>query len=923
MSFKSLIKAIISLSDDKKVKINYLNNVIKNNAEILIKIMTFDDLKFITTEYEIPAIYSMLIFKILLKYADKNFANKLTEIYGNDITNFYRISDEKIRKLIIATIIKYNGKEFLISNFDNINTILYIFTPSGVSVKDDIKSQKLINKIISIGGKELIYKLITNTKEIGNQNLTYITLLLYNVNKENFKNVFNNLIKFGGKDFVNNLDKDILWNIYYEYSDFESLTHKLLKVGGKEFIDNNRNNISTFATSYRDISAITDIFDMYDTKQTPMNEIFNSLTSLQEELNEQNKVNVKQKNLEKVRQFLLEKKNSLIEQDLDEARRNPEVNYQPIISKQIEQFVNKYKGQEDLLFISFRRDINVTFINPKNVYGTPTGIYTYPWLNFYDNIFEKYVKNYLIPDTSIEIPYQGSARYIFLYKLKSNQGVLTNQTTYNDTLPYANKLFNLVKNNEYALEIVNTYINDYERYITDYYNYNEYARTSFGDVHKFWILLYLVGEKITKGKTQDTIGNLCRNIGVNGFVDFGAGYIHPNEPMQAVFFRGRELFDDIKIIDTQKQKIYTQNLDAIFNDEDFIKNLDADRLENLLSNARNKSRSEDFNQIFLKLISNIDNAPIDSIFNLFRYAPTVDIKNQLINKLLKNNDFLEKVKDYDFNYFLNNLNNEQLKYVLLNKPNIILEYGYEINKTILKFIKEDKDLFEIYNKIAKEFYRKEKYIPSDYFWFLRDEEINKIFLDPKNRTDLQTFIWSISTDDIDALKNIKKLFDLGVNENEIFDAIKLYDFEKPENIFKLLKGKILKNYLIYIYNDRDKKIQSGGITNLFSTSERPINLLNFFIKNIGEEKAYELIDGIFDENDRYELFTYSKNIEEIRQIKKIISDRKNSNPTTPMNEIFNSLTSLQEELNEQRKVSIKESNLMKVQNFIKNKKNNQ
>ena len=44
---------------------------------------------------------------------------------------------------------------------------------------------------------------------------------------------------------------------------------------------------------------------------------------------------------------------------------------------------------------------------------------------------------------------------------------------------------------------------------------------------------------------------------------------------------------------------------------------------------------------------------------------------------------------------------------------------------------------------------------------------------------------------------------------------------------------------------------------------------------------------------------------------------------TPMNEIFKSLTSLQEELTEQRKITIKESNLMKVQNFIKNRKNNQ
>ena len=55
---------------------------------------------------------------------------------------------------------------------------------------------------------------------------------------------------------------------------------------------------------------------------------------------------------------------------------------------------------------------------------------------------------------------------------------------------------------------------------------------------------------------------------------------------------------------------------------------------------------------------------------------------------------------------------------------------------------------------------------------------------------------------------------------------------------------------------------------------------------------------------------------------KVLIGVPNYQPSSPMNEIFNSLSSLQEELTEQRKINIKESNLMKVQNFIKNKKNN-
>jgi hypothetical protein len=47
--------------------------------------------------------------------------------------------------------------------------------------------------------------------------------------------------------------------------------------------------------------------------KSPLDEIFKSLSSLKEELNEQNKVNVKKRNLEKVKQFLLERKGLLNE----------------------------------------------------------------------------------------------------------------------------------------------------------------------------------------------------------------------------------------------------------------------------------------------------------------------------------------------------------------------------------------------------------------------------------------------------------------------------------------------------------------------------------------------------------------------------------------------------------------------------------
>ena len=82
----------------------------------------------------------------------------------------------------------------------------------------------------------------------------------------------------------------------------------------------------------------------------------------------------------------------------------------------------------------------------------------------------------------------------------------------------------------------------------------------------------------------------------------------------------------------------------------------------------------------------------------------------------------------------------------------------------------------------------------------------------------------------------------------------------------------------------------------------------------------DFIDDINLEDIQY-LIDTSNSPEEVKQIFQQYG--KLPKEETPMNEIFNSLSSLQEELTEQRKISIKESNLMKVQNFIKMKRSNQ
>jgi hypothetical protein len=652
-------------------------------------------------------------------------------------------------------------------------------------------------------------------------------------------------------------------------------------------------------------------------------------------------------------------------QELDEARRNPEVNVDQPIAKQIEQFVDKYKGQEELIFISFRDDVYVTFINPKNVYGTPTGIYTYPWLNFYDDKFKKYVKDYLVANVGKNIPFAGERKYMFIYKLKSNQGVLTNRTTYNDTLPYANKLLNLVKNNQNALEIVNTYINDYERYITYYYNDNNFANSYFGDVHKFWVLLYLVGDYITKGKTQDTIGNLCRAIGVNGFVDFdGKGYIHGNERYQAVFFRGRELFDDIKIINTLQSgnKIYNRNLFDYINNKEFIENLDAERVQNLLSNAPNNEfltliidtllsnknfvsnmdgliftriiyyakmidkSAEKIDRIIDIVLSNknfLDVDINDKIQQLLRYAPTNEKRISIINTLLNNENYVDKIDSKGIKYIIeysplesNSTKDEIIKYIVNNNKttskidennisylfnNTSKEYRTELINILLK----RDDIVNNYNNVNNILYQSDE---------RRDEIVDELLQNKSFLSYMQLELGYSNPSVIDFLGD-SQLLSESSKQKMVNKMIEI----RPDIVEKLfMDGNINKFMLILKYS----KINLDSIINNLNPKYSETNYgLYAVLINLSYPKTFvkerigvERMKRFFENYDYDFMIDKAKNKKEIAELIMEYTGKDYSNRIeTPMNEIFKSLTSLQEELKKQK-------NLEKVKQFLLEKK---
>jgi hypothetical protein len=661
--------------------------------------------------------------------------------------------------------------------------------------------------------------------------------------------------------------------------------------------------------------------------------------------------------------------------ELDEARRNPEVNVDQPIAKQIEQFVEKHKGQEDLIFVSFRDDVHVTFINPKNEFNTPTGIYVYPWKNYYDKTFEKYIKNFLVADPGKNIPFGGERKYMFMYKLKSNKGILTNQTTYNDTLPYANKLFNLIKNNEIALEIVNYYIYEYEDYLNYYYNDNSYANSYFDDVHKFWILLYLVADKLTKGKTQDTIGNLCRAIGVNGFVDFdGKGYIHPSELKQAVFFRGRELFDDIKIINTQssQNKIYNRNLFDYINNKEFMEKLNSDIVYNLLNNAPNErfiniiidkllsnkkfvsdmdgasfteiikhaTSDENIDYIVRTVLSDKNFLNIDSenkIYFLLKYAKRNEMRMFIIDVLLSNENFSNKIDEGGIKYmiiFIDYKNKDDIIEKIINNKKIISNIIGSKNSDVVSYLilhASDKYKTILINTLLK---------IDDILGNKKNALALLNYSDPEKREEIideilqnKTFISSLSVDLIYYEKPMILDFLLSVYLSTSIKqkiADKIIEL-KPDILQKLLNNMGVGLILNYTSFDKDSLINNINL-DLIETEYAIHTLLNnvshpkSFAEKISLAKGDEIMKNFFNsriEDEFYirEMIKNSKNKKEIVELFKKYTDKDYSDKIeTPMNEIFKSLTSLQEELNIQNKVNVKQRNLEKVKRFLLERK---
>jgi hypothetical protein len=628
--------------------------------------------------------------------------------------------------------------------------------------------------------------------------------------------------------------------------------------------------------------------------KSPLDEIFKSLTSLQEELNEQNKINVKQRNLEKVKQFLLEKEllsekdnrdfiiNKLgMSQEVADYAHNMSDKYSIWIANVIKDDIEDYNStfsrfkttSEHMLqnIIPMFKDDNRPNIDIKN-------------LNFRDaeqlyNLYG-YIKDWRdspdVPSVNLRnmswdeaenlsrewhesLGKGGRVSNILDEKdkiiHKFNNGfywVLREDSRCEKSRQSMGHCATASRNDMYLFRLIK---ND-EEFITADYDPNE----------KY--IIQLKGKANTKPK-EIYYPYIIWLIADSGYIDelrTNEGYIPETN------FHLYDLNDEQLNYVISKNSNLINILDILSMSEDKIKNiinLLGDDLNKLVVKLATENFEDLSNNLILKNIAYGRNL-ISLLFKFFGKTFINNLNSQNLNTLLYRLVDLEGVKFEDGDKVKNNVRSKLIDY--------ILEIGGE----------------ELYYRLTtKEFIDK----TTNNFMYIKSKTkgINKFIL---NLLKINGKEMLMNFDE----KEIRYLL-MYIKERSLIKFIRLFIKIGGEDFLnKIAKNESFFNSL-FIYTDKiqnkdeivNDMITIGGKNFIMNLNEKNITTILWLTSNRNENQ----IKSLFQK--------YGKLPKE----------------GTPINEIFKSLTSLKEELTEQRKETIKETNLMKVQNFIKNRKNNQ
>lgn len=581
---------------------------------------------------------------------------------------------------------------------------------------------------------------------------------------------------------------------------------------------------------------------------------------------------------------LIKKVTTMLNEDsLSEARREPDKNVKEPLYQQINSFIQKYKNQEDLIFISFRDKETVTLINPRNIFDTPTGIYTYPWNNYYKEIYADRIDNVVNPNFETTVPFAGNREFMFLYKLKSFRGILTSNSSLEEIKPYALAIKNIFPDNER----VNTFISDYQKYIENFAKKNRYYRSNLPDVKNFFILLYdvLNDEYGYEKNMKYMVSSLARRIGLNGIIDYGTGLIHPNEKFQALFFRGLDIMEEVKVVRLREShKVIKNNLDKVsfksfYNlilstrsqkERDIIieyiinnrlEELDFDTFDLMLDHH---SKKKENGLTILKKMISIGNININYLIRFLEIFDVDTLTKYLpdLGERLKERNaqeyYIHIVTNYPdktyliekFPFLIESLSNDRLNYLfrglLYDRDNINIVFkiidslkgdlSIESIRAIKRGNMDDEKILEYIFRIKKK-YSNEVYsneiseIGSHYNLkkYLKDIlDINGYF-----KTDVASTIFNIFPTDVEV-------FDLILNNVRQYDNVLLRNYLYSLNS---LKGNIsiqLRRHLYKMLINMGSNINLRNISMLLSLNDNLVK--KFLLKTFNEEVIQDALE---------------------------------------------------------------------------------
>ena len=156
---------------------------------------------------------------------------------------------------------------------------------------------------------------------------------------------------------------------------------------------------------------------------------------------------------------------------------------------------------------------------------TPLGIYAYPLT---DEIYEQLVQG--------GIPYASDRGIITVFKPKSSAFIVDNNR---DVVDLVDIMSEITAEPERYEKYVGSHKASFS--VKEWLEYFDKFENSWAgegsEATKIWNLTWDLLNDAHGNKRYQLWNHFCRKLGIDGFIDYGEGYIHSNEPTQAVFFR--------------------------------------------------------------------------------------------------------------------------------------------------------------------------------------------------------------------------------------------------------------------------------------------------------------------------------------------------------------------------------------------------